>query len=195
MNTAAPAIPIRTRKATPSSAPLAGRPTSTLALPHAAVGTIFPATRTARPSRTADSGIELLQTGARSEILIHPGIGFLSSIGCINLCTSLPNASEGITYTGSRRRVIAMIENMRAFLGNDFPAVNGRAIPRARLTTLARDLTDALGQLALAATQRPVNQDDLLALRSVFARLDGLPQALSGARERIGAALAEIEGE
>ena len=33
-----------------------------------------------------------------------------------------------------------------------------------------------------------------LDLRSVFARLDGLPQALSGARERIGAALAEIDG-
>ena len=31
-------------------------------------------------------------------------------------------------------------------------------------------------------------------LRSVFARLDGLPQALSGARERLGVALAEIDG-
>jgi hypothetical protein len=77
---------------------------------------------------------------------------------------------------------------------SDAAATVRRAIPRARLTTLARDLTEALGQLALAASQRPVNEDDLLPLRSVFARLDGLPQALSGARERLGVALAEIEG-
>ena len=77
---------------------------------------------------------------------------------------------------------------------SDAAATVRRAIPRARLTTLARDLTEALGQLALAASQRPVNEDDLLALRSVFARLDGLPQALSGARERLGAALAELDG-
>ena len=63
-----------------------------------------------------------------------------------------------------------------------------RAVPRARITTLARDLTEALGQLALAASQRPVNEDDLLPLRSVFARLDGLPQTLSGAREPLGVA-------
>ena len=63
-----------------------------------------------------------------------------------------------------------------------------RAVPRAR------DLTEALGQLAQAASQRPVNEDDLLPLRSVFARLDGLPQALSGAREQLGEALTEIEG-
>ena len=77
---------------------------------------------------------------------------------------------------------------------SDAAATLRRAIPRARLVTLARDLTEALGQLALVASQRPVHTDDLLALRSVFARLDGLPQALSGARERLGVSLAEIEG-
>ena len=78
---------------------------------------------------------------------------------------------------------------------SDAAATLRRAIPRARLVTLARELTEALGQLALIASQRPVNTDDLLALRSVFARLDGLPQALSGARERLGAALAELDEE
>ena len=96
----------------------------------------------------------------------------------------------GLPKLVASERVIAALPTL-----SDAAATLRRAIPRARLTTLARDLTEALGQLALAATQRPVNQDDLLALRSVFARLDGLPQALSGARERIGAALAEIEGE
>ena len=75
---------------------------------------------------------------------------------------------------------------------SDAAATLRRAIPRARLTTIARELTEALGALALAATQRPLNEDDLLPLRSVFARLDGLPQALSGARERLGVALAEL---
>ena len=77
---------------------------------------------------------------------------------------------------------------------SDAAATLRRAVPRARMTTMARELTEALGQLALAASQRPVNEDDLLPLRSVFARLDGLPQALSGARERLGVSLAEIEG-
>lgn len=63
------------------------------------------------------------------------------------------------------------------------------AVPRAR------DLTEALGQLAQAASQRPVNEEDLLPLRSVFARLDGLPQTLSGAREPLGVAFTEIEGD
>jgi hypothetical protein len=63
-------------------------------------------------------GIELLETGGRTDIIIHPGKDrFLSSIGCINLCTRLPDAQEIINYPGSRRRVIALIEDMKAFLG------------------------------------------------------------------------------
>jgi hypothetical protein len=75
-------------------------------------------------------GFELTKTGKRSEILVHPGIGFLSSIGCINPCTSLPNAREPITYASSRRRVIALIEDMKNFIGT-FPATNGKKIPNA----------------------------------------------------------------
>jgi hypothetical protein len=76
-------------------------------------------------------GIELLSTGARREILIHPGIGFLASIGCINLATSLPHAGEPISFPGSRRRVIAIIDDLKAFLGGRFPTTNGRPIPDA----------------------------------------------------------------
>ena len=76
-------------------------------------------------------GIELRDTGNRSEILIHPGIGFLASVGCINLCTSLPDADEPISYAGSRRRVIALIEDMKEFLQDTFPAKNGLRIPNA----------------------------------------------------------------
>lgn len=79
-------------------------------------------------------GLELRKTGNRTDILIHPGKNeFLSSIGCINLCTSLPDAAENIDYTGSRRRVIAVIEDMKQFLGNvptggDVPILNAFAI-------------------------------------------------------------------
>jgi hypothetical protein len=76
-------------------------------------------------------GIELKGTSARKEILIHPGQGFLASIGCINLATNLPNAAEMISYKGSRRRVIALIEDMKQFLAADFPTKNGREIPNA----------------------------------------------------------------
>lgn len=79
-------------------------------------------------------GIELLGTGGRTDIIIHPGKDrFLSSIGCINLCTRLPDAQEIINYPGSRRRVIALIEDMKAFLGGipgggDQPIANASVV-------------------------------------------------------------------
>jgi hypothetical protein len=76
-------------------------------------------------------GLELLETGQRREILIHPGQGFLASIGCINPCTNLPNGSERIDYVGSRQRVIAIIEDLKAFVGPGFPTTNGKNIPNA----------------------------------------------------------------
>ena len=76
-------------------------------------------------------GIELRGCAPRTEILIHPGRGFLSSVGCINPCTSLPHGGEPITYSISRNRTIAMLEDLKAFLGDDFPQQNERTVPRA----------------------------------------------------------------
>lgn len=76
-------------------------------------------------------GIELKETGERSEILIHPGHGFLSSIGCINPCTSLPDASEMIDFVPSRKRVIAIINDLMEFTGAAFPKMNGKKIVNA----------------------------------------------------------------
>ena len=83
------------------------------------------------PAAIPKPGIELKDTGERAEILIHPGRGFLSSIGCINPCTSLPNANEPIDYAPSRRRVIAIIEDLKSFTGVAFPSTNGKKIPGA----------------------------------------------------------------
>ena len=76
-------------------------------------------------------GIELKRTGARAEILIHPGQGFLASTGCINLATNLPNADVPITYASSRKRVIALIDDMKQFLGAGFPTQNSKPIANA----------------------------------------------------------------
>lgn len=82
-------------------------------------------------SATPKPGLELKETDERSEILIHPGQGFLSSIGCINPCTSLPNAAEPIDFIPSRRRVIAIINDLKAHAGTAFPTRNGKRIPNA----------------------------------------------------------------
>jgi len=74
---------------------------------------------------------ELMETGERTEILLHPGHDFLASIGCINPCTSLPDADEDIAYVGSRRRVLAILEDMKAYVGPAFPGTNGKRIPKA----------------------------------------------------------------
>lgn len=76
-------------------------------------------------------GLLLEDTDERVGILIHPGQGFLSSIGCINPCTSLPNATEMIDFKPSRKRVIAIINDVKAFAGDDFPDTNGKRIPKA----------------------------------------------------------------
>ena len=83
------------------------------------------------PSAIPRPGLELRGCAPRTEILIHPGRGFLSSVGCINPCTSLPDGSEPITFKSSRRRTISIIEDLKAYLGGDFPTRNERTIPRA----------------------------------------------------------------
>jgi hypothetical protein len=85
------------------------------------------------PNVVPKPGIELNNTGKRSEILIHPGQGFLASVGCINPCTSLNSGSVTIDYAPSRKRVIAIIEDLKTFVGSDFPTKNGKKIPRAQI--------------------------------------------------------------
>jgi hypothetical protein len=76
-------------------------------------------------------GLLLLPTGKRVGILIHPGRGFLSSIGCINPATKLAKATDDIGFIDSRARVIAIIDDLKTFLGSSFPTKNGVKIPNA----------------------------------------------------------------
>jgi hypothetical protein len=75
--------------------------------------------------------LELKDTDERTEILVHPGHDFLASVGCINLCRSLPNAQEQIDYAPSRKRVISIITDLRNYLGQNFPNENGKRLRRA----------------------------------------------------------------
>ena len=87
-------------------------------------------TNSVNPAVKPKPGLGLKETGARTAILIHPGSNFLSSVGCLNPCTSLPNASEMIDFKPSRRRVISIIENLKTYIVN-FPTKNGQIIPNA----------------------------------------------------------------
>jgi hypothetical protein len=85
----------------------------------------------AGPAALPRPAIALADAGARSDILLHPGLGFLAGPGCINLCAKLPDGTEDMAYAGNRERVIALIEDMKAFLGPAFPTRDGFPIPRA----------------------------------------------------------------
>lgn len=76
-------------------------------------------------------GIELRETGERTEILIHPAQGFLSSEGCIHPSREIRSGRGRIDYGDSRMRVIAIIDDMRTFLGGRFPSQDGQRIPDA----------------------------------------------------------------
>lgn len=72
-----------------------------------------------------------LGTGARSGILLHPGAGYLYSIGCFNPGTTLDSADDNLKWGDSRTRVIALLDDMKQFLGNQFPTSNNQKIPNA----------------------------------------------------------------
>jgi hypothetical protein len=78
--------------------------------------------------------IRVGNTNARSGVLIHCAAGFLMSIGCINLTgRDLRIGRDDIEFFDSRSRVIALIQSMKAKLGNDFPSSNNIKIPNATL--------------------------------------------------------------
>jgi len=81
--------------------------------------------------QTPKPGLELLGTENRVEILVHPGHGFLASIGCINLSAPLADATVDVPFVDSRDRVIAAINDLRAFAESGFPHHNGAAIANA----------------------------------------------------------------
>src|SRR5580700_2122311 len=68
-------------------------------------------TASTNPSAIPRPGLDVGNTNKRVGILIHPGRGFLSSVGCINPAKVLPEANADIDFADSRTRVIALIED------------------------------------------------------------------------------------
>lgn len=77
--------------------------------------------------------IRLDGTDRRSGILIHPGNGYLWSIGCFNPAGDMTDAGSNIRFADSRARVIAIIEDLKDYLGPSFPKSNNRSIPDASI--------------------------------------------------------------
>jgi hypothetical protein len=78
-------------------------------------------------------GLLLERTGKRSAILIHPGHPpklYLSSIGCLNPTKPL-RAAENMNFVESRTRVIALIDNLRAFSPQSFKNSSNTRIAKA----------------------------------------------------------------
>ncbi|MEO8927531.1 MAG: hypothetical protein ABI306_10265 [Caulobacteraceae bacterium] len=77
--------------------------------------------------------LRLEETGNRVAILIHPGhppTPYLSSVGCLNPIKALA-AGEPMDFADSRDRVIAMIDDLRAFSPGAFASATGTRIENA----------------------------------------------------------------
>jgi hypothetical protein len=78
-------------------------------------------------------GLLLKDTENRTAILIHPGHPphlYLSSVGCLNLTKPL-GKNDDMEFFESRKRVIAMIDNLRAFSPGSFQNGHMKRIPDA----------------------------------------------------------------
>lgn len=82
-------------------------------------------TKSTVPGATARPCLRVADTGVREGVLIHPAQGYLWSIGCLNLTSPLSGPQDNINYAESRRRVIALIDNM-ATTQPDFPSSDNR---------------------------------------------------------------------
>jgi hypothetical protein len=93
----------------------------------------FGFTTSTNPTALKRPALEVGKTAPRRAILIHPGRGFLSSVGCFNPSKGLANAAADIDFVDSRSRVIDLIHDLRTFLGETFPPVNDKEIPLASI--------------------------------------------------------------
>jgi len=95
--------------------------------------TIGYADETAPPGADPMPAVRLEETGARTDILIHPTYpakAYLASIGCLNPAAALA-ADQDNDFWDSRRRTIEIIESLRAFSPAAFVADESLLIPDA----------------------------------------------------------------
>ncbi len=97
-------------------------------------------------------GILIADTRERVAILIHPGKGFLSAIGTINLSGKLKGPEDDIVFDDSLARVTQLIKAMKEKLGSDFPKEGFQKIPEAWLV-LAGEPADPVTQTIIDGSE------------------------------------------
>lgn len=102
-------------------------------------------------------GLLLQATGKRVGILIHPAHPpklFLSSIGCLNL-TNAVGAKEQMNFWDSRARVIALIQDLRAFAPQAFQQEVATRIAGASVVIEGEPMNVLADPLLAAMTASP----------------------------------------
>src|SRR4051812_12835470 len=66
-------------------------------------------------NRVRRPALGLLGTGVRTDILIHPGHGFLASTGCINPTPANLSRTQDIDFADSFSRTLELMEDLRTF--------------------------------------------------------------------------------
>jgi len=69
--------------------------------------------------------------GSRDGILVHPASGTGSTIGCINLGPEITGPDTRLVMRDSLRRVVAVIDDLKAYAGSRFPGPDSEAVPDA----------------------------------------------------------------
>jgi hypothetical protein len=72
-------------------------------------------------------------TGKRTGILVHPAGEYGSTIGCINLGSALAGPQSNIKLVDSIARVVAVIKDLKSFMGAAFPNAAEAEVPGAYL--------------------------------------------------------------
>lgn len=78
--------------------------------------------------------LKLESTGVRTDILVHPGHGFLASLGCLNPTSDLASSEIEMDFEDSRQRVVTMMHDLERYVGETYPTYNGCSIPGASIT-------------------------------------------------------------
>jgi hypothetical protein len=87
----------------------------------------------ANPAALQRPGLLFVSADQQRRLLLHPARGFCWSVGTIHLASKLDHSAFDIDFADSRARTIALIDDLRAFVGFGFPTSAGSKIPRAKI--------------------------------------------------------------
>jgi flagellum-specific peptidoglycan hydrolase FlgJ/N-acetylmuramoyl-L-alanine amidase len=116
--------------------------------------------------------IRLGNTNRRTGILVHPGAGYVWSVGCLNPSETLHGAGDEIGYKDSRLRTISIIDAIKAALGGGFPDRNNKRIDGVTIEIVGEPGPAGSDALSGRADEAAFAQAELSNARNVFERRD-----------------------